>query len=578
MAHTTILARLHEAIRVPDSRAAATTNERPYGSKLSNEDLEPSPPGQRAWSAWTFFAFQFSIAFSPTTYNIGSSLYSIGLNWWTIVLASFAGTGLCCAVLFLNSRGPAWYHVGFPVYVRACAGVYGSFFFLFIRMIVAVFYEGTQTYYAARLLDVALRCVFGAGWTTGIPNRLPAGAGSTSSQMLAFFLTWLLQLPSAWLHPSKAGPLFVVKSALSPLAYIVTMVWAVTAFGGVDLGLGRETVAGGELGWSFMKAINTVVSGVVPPMVNIADLARYANQPRDVLPMMAGLFVSKPAVILVGLFTTAAGLKRFGVASWNQWDFYTLVLDHYWSPGVRAAVFLGAGVQAFATVVTNISSNAIPIGCDLAGLLPRYFTIVRGQVLCNLLVWAVVPWRLVSSARSFLTFLGSYLCFVTPVVAAMIVDYWAVRRGNLHVPSLYVAGDPAAPYWYAGGVNPRAYAAWAAGVVLVISGIAGAIRPGAVSATAVHVYDCGFVLSFACGALVYYLACRLFPPKIYPDGAHARDSQAWEAMVPTEGFFLDDDHVPAYVNERTLLGQEPGAMESGGVVLEGEKGEKGEKL
>ena len=94
-------------------------------------------------------------------------------------------------------------------------------------------------------------------------------------------------------------------------------------------------------------------------------------------------------------------------AYWNLWDFYSSVLDKYWSPGTRTLVFLGAAIQvcvvyidatdelaltmimtqAFATFVTNITSNSIPVGCDLAGLFPRYFTIVRGQVVCFLLAW-----------------------------------------------------------------------------------------------------------------------------------------------------------------------------------------------
>lgn len=198
-------------------------------------------------------------------------------------------------------------------------------------------YEGTQTYYASRQLDVSLRCIFGHQWTD-IPNRLPDSAGITTSQMIAFFLTWLFQLPLAWLHPSKAGPLFAVKSFLSPTAYFVTMIWALVKFRGIDLNLSDASSA--NLGWSFMRAINTVVSGVVPPMVNIADLGRYANHPHDVWPLVMGLFISKPLVILIGLFTTAAGLKRFGVANWNQWDFYSLILDNYWSPGTRTLVFL----------------------------------------------------------------------------------------------------------------------------------------------------------------------------------------------------------------------------------------------
>jgi nucleobase:cation symporter-1, NCS1 family len=461
--------------------------------------------------------------------------------------------------------------------MRVSAGIYGSLWFLFLRMVVAMFYEGTQTYYASRQLNVSLRCIFGHQWTD-IPNHLPKSAGITTQQMIAFFLTWLFQLPLAWLHPSKAGPLFAVKSVLSPLAYFVTLIWALVKFRGVDLALSNATAK--NLGWSFMRAINTVVSGVVPPMVNIADLARYGNRPKDVLPLVTGLFISKPLVILIGLFTTAAGKKRFGVANWNQWDFYTLVLDNYWGPGTRTLVFLGSFIQAFATVVTNVSSNAIPIGCDLTGLFPKYFTIVRGQILCNILIWAVVPWLLVNSAQNFLTFLGSYLCFIAPVLAVEIVDYWLARNGNIHVPSLY-RPDPSSPYYYTKGFNFRIFVAWAVGIVLVISGISGAINPGSISQTAVNIYNTGFLLSFTAASVTYYILCVIWPVKVWPEG---REKEAigeekgartkvnkgrWEEMVPTEGFFHDDDPLPEYLREKmgVIVGEEPTLAGRQDVVL-----------
>jgi NCS1 family nucleobase:cation symporter-1 len=36
-------------------------------------------------------------------------------------------------LLFLNARGPARYHIGYPTLVRASAGIYGSLVFVFIR-------------------------------------------------------------------------------------------------------------------------------------------------------------------------------------------------------------------------------------------------------------------------------------------------------------------------------------------------------------------------------------------------------------------------------------------------------------
>ena len=143
-------------------QAKQTSDDKPEGTthgRWSNIDLEPTPPASRNWSAWYFFAFQFSIAFSPTTYNIGSSLFAIGLTWQTIIAASFVGTALCCFIIFFNGRGATLYHVGFPVYIRISAGIYGSLWFIFIRAIVAVFYMGTQTYYASRMMDVSLSCI-----------------------------------------------------------------------------------------------------------------------------------------------------------------------------------------------------------------------------------------------------------------------------------------------------------------------------------------------------------------------------------------------------------------------------------
>lgn len=38
-------------------------------------------------------------------------------------------------------------------------------------------------------------------------------------------------------------------------------------------------------------------------------------------------------------------LANLDQAYWNLWDFYSSVLDNYWSPGARTLVFLAAGIQ-----------------------------------------------------------------------------------------------------------------------------------------------------------------------------------------------------------------------------------------
>ncbi|KAL2859021.1 permease for cytosine/purines, uracil, thiamine, allantoin-domain-containing protein [Aspergillus pseudodeflectus] len=513
--------------------------------KWSNKDLDPSPPEQRTWTFWSFFAFQFSIAFSPTTYNVGASLYAIGLNWWTILIASIVVSAMVAALLLLNSRGAAWYHIGYPTFIRASSGIYGSLIFVFIRGVVAILYMAIQTLYASKFIAVMLRCVFGHRWTD-IPNRLPESAAITSADLLAFGILWLLEFPFAFVHPSKMDMVFRIKSVLAPIGLFATMIWALVSSHGANFsGLSTTKAAtGSALGWSFMKAINTIVSNMIPPLVNIPDLARYARRPSDTIPMSVGLMLSKPVVVMLGMVITAAGYKQFGEAYWNLWDFYSSILDNYWGPGTRTLVFFAAGIQAFATFVTNLTSNSIPVGCDLAGLFPRYFTIVRGQVVCFLLAWVCVPWKLTYSATSFLTFLGSYLCFICPIVAIMVVDYYLIRRGNIHIPSLYTA-QKATPYHYTSGFNIRAFISWAAAIALVIPGVSGALNPGSIGTAAVRIYDLGFLISTSVAGALYWVLCTLWPVRIFPEGKEALgEGLGFEGMRRTEGFFGDESAVP----------------------------------
>ena len=53
----------------------------------------------------------------------------------------------------------------------------------------------------------------------------------------------------------------------------------------------------------------------------------------------------------------------------------------------------------------------------MTGLFPQYLTIRRGQVLCAILGFALVPWKLVATADKFITFLGSYNIFMAPLCA-----------------------------------------------------------------------------------------------------------------------------------------------------------------
>lgn len=101
----------------------------------------------------------------------------------------------------------------------------------------------------------------------------------------------------------------------------------------------------------------------------------------------------------------------------NIWDLLDAILDHYWTPAGRFAVWLVAFTFLFSQFGTNFGANSIPFGADMTGLFPRLLTIRRGQVLCAVLGVAVLPWQLIANAGAFLSFLSSYNIFMAPLCA-----------------------------------------------------------------------------------------------------------------------------------------------------------------
>jgi NCS1 family nucleobase:cation symporter-1 len=136
------------------------------------------------------------------------------------------------------------------------------------------------------------------------------------------------------------------------------------------------------------------------------------------------------------------------------------------------------------------------------------------------------------------------------------VDYFIVRKGNVHVPSLY-NGHPTSPYWYQGGFNIRTFVAWAFGLAIVIHGLAGSFNPN-YNVNSKHMYSLGMLLSFATGATIYYVLNLIWPVRIYPID-HMDAPKTREYMAKMDGFFEDDAIVGTNVtvhNEMTKDGSE----------------------
>lgn len=218
-----------------------------------------------------------------------------------------------------------------------------------------------------------------------------------------------------------------------------------------------------------------------------------------------------------------------------------------------------------AIVATNAGTNSLPVGADISGLAPRYINIVRGQVLCATLAPLLVPWKIIASASSFLTFLGSYTVFLMPICGIMVVDYWIVRKGNFHIPSLYTRA-PGTPYAYRKGWNIRAMVAWVAGVAFVVHGVAGSLDSSSVNQASQNMYKLGFLLSFFMGSVLYYAFSLIWPMQVYPERVKDGESIGFEHMTKSEGFFVGEsvEMIVADVHGEEVSVSQVRESESGG--------------
>ncbi|KAL4904097.1 hypothetical protein BDW74DRAFT_185766 [Aspergillus multicolor] len=492
-------------IRFLETEPAPENHASTGNGRWSNKDLEPTYPEERTWTWYNLPLFWFSVAFGATGWNVAASLVATGLTWSQAFISCCLGSFIAALGVTAMARPGATYHIGFPVLARSTFGLYGSYFFIFIRAAVCIVWYGIQSMYGANLLSVMLRCMFGHRWTN-FANSLPASADVTSQQFLCFFIVWLAELPFCFVHPTKIHLLFSIKGIVMPFVTFGLFGWCIAngaGMGSIHLASASGSASPGtNLGWAVMDGINVIMGSLSPMLVNQPDLARYCKRPSDAgWPQGVAVFVSKVVVFFLGLASTASIQGKWGTAYWNIWDLLSAILDHEWTPASRCAVWLVAFSFLISQFGTNFGGNSIPFGADMTGLFPRFLTIRRGQVLCAILGICVVPWKLLASAGDFLSFLGSYNIFMAPLCAIVIADYIS-RKGNIHVPSLYNTSKGSL-YWFWSGVNYLAVFAWIAGVALGLPGLVGEYQPQSVNAAAKNMFKMGWILTFVVAGVAY---------------------------------------------------------------------------
>ncbi|KAK9413551.1 putative Allantoin permease [Seiridium unicorne] len=477
----------------------------------SQSHLEPTPAEKRTWDFKTYCLFYFGISFGNWT--LGSTMIGIGLNWWQSIVVIFVSQTIASIAMAFNSRAASRYHLGYPAISRAVFGMYGSYYFVGARAVLAAVWYGIQLYSGANHVGNMLRAVFGDSYNN-IPNHIPESAGITTKAMLSFILFWLVHLVFCFFRPYQLKKFFWFKGFIMLPAVAGVFIYCMIESGGkISNTLAQSSVTGG-LGWAIMHGINSGMGNTATLITNQPDIARWAKSPRA--SVVSQVMVQPLAVTLsatFGILATAGINGKWGLELWNPWDLLDAIQDHHNGSGARFAIFLAALCWTISILGTNIAANMISFGSDAALLWPRYIDMKRGFFIAQILGYAIVPWKILASATVFTTFLSGYGLFMASVVAIMIADYFVLTRGNIATAWLFNPKKTNIHFRYHRGWNIQAVIAYLAGIALPFPGFAASLGASGVNQAGNDLFYLGWLLSFSTALVVYIVLCKLWPTK-----------------------------------------------------------------
>lgn len=73
------------------------------------------------------------------------SMIGVGLNWWQAIIVIFVSQFISSIAMAFNSRSAAVYHIGFPCVSRSVFGMWGSYYFVGARAILAIIWYAVQS-------------------------------------------------------------------------------------------------------------------------------------------------------------------------------------------------------------------------------------------------------------------------------------------------------------------------------------------------------------------------------------------------------------------------------------------------
>ncbi|KAE9964842.1 hypothetical protein Vi05172_g12357 [Venturia inaequalis] len=492
----------------------------------SNIDSDVTPLDRRTWGNWTLLGFWFSDALNAQGWEAPSSIIAAGLTWREAVYLTITGSLMDTVPLMLNGIIGAHYHIPFPVVARSSFGFYFSRFAVVVRMITALFWHAIQTWTGSTAMFQMIRAI----WPSflDIPNTLPTSGGITSNQMIAHFVFWIVQFPILLISPHRLKWFFVFKVVVVLTVSIATCIAMTKKAGGTgDIWAQDYKHSGSTRSWLILNNFSSICGGWATMGTNIPDFTRYMRKQKGVYWQAAFLPLISLLIAMFGIVSTSAGKVVYGEYIWSPLD----LVSHWDGPAGRCGAFFVGFAWVVGQIGTNLTANVVSCSNDMTNLFPKYINIRRGVIITTVIGgWVMVPWKIVYSASSLLTFMSGLAIFLAPIAAMMAADYWIVKKRNFDVPGLYRRHGR---YRYKAGTNWRAVVAFLVSVVPNVPGLAKAVAPNTVSINAgiQHIYDMNYLWGFFSAVIVYTSLSLIFPaPETLLEAPIYEDTEVYDGV------------------------------------------------
>lgn len=424
---------------------------------------------------WAFFGANFNFS----ALILGALPITFGLNWWSaatsilvgsiIGSASFAGMAIFGPKTGTNST----------VSSAAVFGIRGRYVGSFIAQIIDLGFFALVTWAGAEALLTAAHRLFGTGTGNGpLAIALAVAAVITLAIGILGHATVL------------ATEKFVSISNVIVMAIVVIL--AASHFHehshGVPLALGTFIP-------TWLLAITVAIVNATSYGPFAADYSRYIPEQTPSVSVFAGaatgMFLSNTLALLVGAFIGLAvvdpsdpitGMLGFP----GKGLMVPIVLFSFFGNCTNGAMCVYNGSLDLHAILWRLRRFQVGILFGVVGLAVAYL----GTVVFNAI-------NSINALVSIVTVL------VTPWMMINIIGYFE-RHGRFDHVQLQAFKQQGGRYWYSGGFNVRAVAAWGVGLVVGLMFSNTSLMVGPLSSTASGV-DLSFISSAIVGSVVYML-------------------------------------------------------------------------